>query len=76
MVLLLLPRIVTCTVLTHANCTGPCKADAKAFCKDVSPGDGRLAMCLTKRIKQAQQGNIAGVSPLSQLLSCLEDGTC
>eukprot|EP00879_Flechtneria_rotunda_P000602 GHRR01000712.1.p1 GENE.GHRR01000712.1~~GHRR01000712.1.p1 ORF type:complete len:883 (+),score=207.41 GHRR01000712.1:2504-5152(+) len=39
---------------------GPCKADIKAFCKDASPGDGRLVTCLIKRIQQAKQGNIAG----------------
>ncbi|KAF6266246.1 hypothetical protein COO60DRAFT_1470052 [Scenedesmus sp. NREL 46B-D3] len=39
---------------------GACKADAAAFCKDVTPGEGRVAMCLTRRIKQAQQGNVAG----------------
>jgi hypothetical protein len=39
---------------------GACKADVKALCKDVSPGDDRLLLCLVKRMKQAQQGNIAG----------------
>lgn len=41
---------------------GACKADVKALCKDVSPGDDRLLLCLVKRIKQAQQGNVAGRS--------------
>jgi len=40
--------------------TGPCKADIKAVCKDVSPGDDRILLCLIKRIKQTQQGNTAG----------------
>lgn len=39
---------------------GPCKADIKAVCKDVSPGDDRILLCLIKRIKQTQQGNTAG----------------
>lgn len=44
-----------------APAAGACKADVKALCKDVSPGDDRLLLCLVKRMKQAQQGNIAGV---------------
>lgn len=39
---------------------GACKADIKALCKDVSPGDDRVLLCLVKRIKQAVQGNTAG----------------
>jgi hypothetical protein len=41
-------------------CAGACRADVRALCKDVSPGGDRLLHCLTRRIKQAQQGNIAG----------------
>lgn len=50
------------------SAAGACKADIKALCKDVSPGDDRLLWCLVKRMKQAQQGNIAGV--LSRLQLC------
>ncbi len=39
---------------------GACKPDAAAFCKDVTAGEGRLAACLTKRIKEAKKGNVAG----------------
>lgn len=45
----------------HCSAAGACKADVKALCKDVSPGDDRLLLCLVKRMKQTQQGNIAGV---------------
>jgi hypothetical protein len=40
---------------------GPCKADIKAFCKDVTAGDARLVSCLSKRLKADKQGNTAGV---------------
>lgn len=54
--------ILACTVrmLTAPGHAGPCQADIKNFCKDVSPGDGRVVTCLIKRILQAKQGNIAG----------------
>jgi hypothetical protein len=26
--------------------TGPCKADSEKFCKDVKPGQGRIARCM------------------------------
>ncbi len=29
--------------------TGACRADAEKLCKDVQPGDGRLARCLKQR---------------------------
>lgn len=47
--------------LTHGGDAGPCKADVKTFCNDVSPGDGRIVTCLIKRLLQAKQGNIAGM---------------
>lgn len=47
--------------LTHGGDAGPCQADLKTFCKDVSPGDGRILTCLIKRLLQAKQGNIAGM---------------
>ncbi|KAI8477290.1 MAG: hypothetical protein J3K34DRAFT_398918 [Monoraphidium minutum] len=37
-----------------------CKADVKAFCKDQSAGEGRLAACLTKRLQAEKKGNVAG----------------
>ncbi|GFH19709.1 uncharacterized protein HaLaN_16706 [Haematococcus lacustris] len=40
--------------------TGPCAADFKAVCKDVAPGEGRLAACLTKRVRQQKAGNVLG----------------
>lgn len=56
-----------------ALAAGACKADVKALCKDVSPGDDRLLLCLVKRMKQAQQGNIAGVlcCPCNNQQHCL-----
>jgi hypothetical protein len=47
-------------LLTDVALAGPCKADIKSLCKDVSPGNDRVLLCLVKRIKQAQQGNVAG----------------
>ncbi len=47
--------------ITHPFfCPGACNADFKAFCKDVGPGDGRLAKCLSKRVKAQKQGNVVG----------------
>lgn len=40
--------------------TGPCAGDIKVICKDVGPGEGRLATCLTKRIRAQKQGNVVG----------------
>ncbi|GAX77303.1 hypothetical protein CEUSTIGMA_g4749.t1 [Chlamydomonas eustigma] len=39
---------------------GACAGDVKAFCKDVGPGEGRIASCLTKRIRAQKQGNVVG----------------
>lgn len=41
-------------------CTGACASDVKAFCKDVSPGEGRVAACITKRLRDQKQGNVQG----------------
>lgn len=41
---------------------GPCSGDVKAFCKDVSAGEGRIAACLTERLQAQKQGNVAGES--------------
>ncbi|KAG2435442.1 hypothetical protein HYH02_011942 [Chlamydomonas schloesseri] len=42
------------------SATGDCAGDAKALCKDVSSGDGRLAACLTKKVRAQRQGNTVG----------------
>eukprot|EP00798_Chlamydomonas_sp_ICE-L_P015369 gene15369-21453_t len=39
---------------------GPCAADAKAFCKSVKAGEGRLAWCITKRMQATTKGNALG----------------
>ncbi len=39
---------------------GACAPDIKTFCKDVSAGEGRVAACLDKRMKEQKQGNVAG----------------
>ncbi|KAF5829594.1 hypothetical protein DUNSADRAFT_15859 [Dunaliella salina] len=39
---------------------GACASDAEAFCKDQSPGDGRIAACLSKRNLDVKEGNAAG----------------
>lgn len=41
---------------------GDCAGDAKALCKDVNSGDGRLAACLTKKVRAQRQGNTVGAS--------------
>lgn len=43
-------------------CAGACASDIKAFCKDTAPGEGRLAACLTKRVRAQRQGNVEGAS--------------
>lgn len=40
--------------------TGPCAADIKTFCKDTGAGEGRIAACLTKRLRSEKQGNVVG----------------
>jgi Golgi apparatus protein 1 len=42
------------------SATGDCAGDAKALCKDVNSGDGRLAACLTKKVRAQRQGNTVG----------------
>ena len=43
------------------SCTaGACAGDIKAVCKDVGAGEGRLAACLTKRLRAQRQGNAVG----------------
>ena len=42
------------------NQKGACKADIKGFCADVSPGEGRVVACLSKRLRMQKQGNTAG----------------
>lgn len=49
-----------CIHLLPPAAPGPCKADAPAFCKGVSAGDGRLAGCLMKRVQLERKGNVAG----------------
>eukprot|EP00798_Chlamydomonas_sp_ICE-L_P019059 gene19059-25662_t len=39
---------------------GPCKGDIKAFCKDVTEGESRVANCLSKRIRASKLANVAG----------------
>uniref|UniRef100_A0A7R9V0N1 Golgi apparatus protein 1 n=1 Tax=Chlamydomonas euryale TaxID=1486919 RepID=A0A7R9V0N1_9CHLO len=39
---------------------GPCKADIKAFCSDVTPGEGRLSECLVERQREMRDGNTPG----------------
>jgi hypothetical protein len=34
---------------------GPCAADAAKFCKDVKPGEGRIAACLKEHEKELSQ---------------------
>jgi hypothetical protein len=34
---------------------GPCAADAAKFCKDVKPGEGRVAACLKEHAKELSQ---------------------
>lgn len=38
-----------------ADATGPCAADAAKFCKDVKPGEGRVAACLKAHEKELSQ---------------------
>lgn len=40
--------------------TGACEADSINFCKDVVPGEGRLAECLTKQQQEEDNGNVDG----------------
>lgn len=40
--------------------TGVCKGDIANYCKDLSAGEGTLAACLTKRIKEEASGNVVG----------------
>ncbi|KAI8475756.1 MAG: hypothetical protein J3K34DRAFT_453290 [Monoraphidium minutum] len=50
--------------------SGPCKADVKAFCKDITVGESRVAMCLSKRQAAEKKGNVVGRT-LSD--KCIED---
>ncbi|KAG1672451.1 hypothetical protein FOA52_013237 [Chlamydomonas sp. UWO 241] len=50
--------------------TGACKADIKSFCDDTQAGEGRLAQCLTDRVRETKAGNKAG-RKLSK--KCTED---
>lgn len=36
----------------QAHRTGPCKADFEKFCKDVKPGEGRVAKCMKAHEKE------------------------
>ena len=38
-----------------AETAGPCAADAAKFCKDVKPGEGRVAACLKDHEKELSQ---------------------
>jgi golgi apparatus protein 1 len=40
--------------------TGACEADIDALCVGLPPGEGRLASCLTKRMKDEANGNVVG----------------
>ena len=40
--------------------TGACAADVKASCKESMPGEGRIAFCLTTRIRAMAKGNVVG----------------
>lgn len=40
--------------------TGPCSPDIDALCLNVPPGEGRLASCLTRHIKDEEKGNVEG----------------
>ena len=39
---------------------GACEADVEALCLKVPPGEGRIATCLTKRMKNEDNGNVTG----------------
>lgn len=39
---------------------GACEADVEALCLKVPPGEGRIAACLTKRMKNEHNGNVIG----------------
>ena len=40
--------------------SGDCAGDIDAFCADVDAGEGRLAACLSERLRQEGLGNVAG----------------
>lgn len=40
--------------------TGSCKGDIKHFCKDIKPGEGRIAACLTNQQNEEAKGNVVG----------------
>lgn len=44
--------------------TEACGSEVKQFCKDVKPGGGRVAMCLTKNDAQLSEGCKAALSSL------------
>lgn len=39
---------------------GECEADIDELCEDVEPGEGRLAECLLKQMREEAKGNIQG----------------
>lgn len=40
--------------------TGTCEADIDALCAGVPPGEGRLATCITTRLRNEDRGNVSG----------------
>ncbi|GLI60743.1 hypothetical protein VaNZ11_002971 [Volvox africanus] len=53
------------------SATGDCAGDAKAACKDVIAGEGRLTNCLTKRIRAQRQGNVVGRKVVDKCVEAL-----
>lgn len=39
---------------------GPCEADLERFCKEVEPGEGRLASCITHQLEEEEEGDDDG----------------
>jgi Golgi apparatus protein 1 len=40
--------------------TGPCARDRDVFCKEVPPGEGRIARCIRKQVRNEDKGNVTG----------------
>lgn len=41
-------------------CAGKCASEIDAFCKDVTPGEGRLSKCLTDQFQEEMQDKYTG----------------
>lgn len=52
---------------------GRCQSDVKAFCKDVSFGEGRVLACLVKRIRAQNSGNVVGTKVKKKCINEISD---